>query len=174
MTTVPGGVRIYSVAMADSLSIRTAAVADQSFISEMQYGAFFVPPGDEPFPRSILAEPHIRPYHDGFGTQRGDVGVIAETSTGRPLGAAWVRLVEGYGFVDADTPELGIAVVDGCRGAGVGTALLTELLTQVPRCSLSVDARNRALGMYERSGFVTVRTDGQHTKVMLRAGGVDE
>lgn len=156
--------------MAESFSIRTAAAADQAFISEMQYEAFFVPPGDDPFPWSILDEPHIRPYHAGFGTQDGDVGVIAETPAGRPLGAAWVRLVEGYGFVDADTPELGIAVVDGCRGAGVGTALLTELLTHVPRCSLSVDARNPALGLYERLGFVTVRTDGDHTKVMLRAG----
>ena len=170
MTSVGKGWQIYPVTMAEPFSIRTAVAADQAFISEMQYEALFVPPGDEPFPRSILDEPHIRRYHARFGTQDGDVGVIAETSTGRPLGAAWVRLVEGYGFVDADTPELGIAVVDGCRGAGVGTSLLTELLAPVPRCSLSGDARNPALDLYERSGFATVRTDGEYTKVMLRAG----
>ena len=170
MTSICGGGRIYPVRMAESFSIRTAVAADQVFISEMQYEALFVPPGDEPFPRSILDEPHIRRYHARFGTQDGDVGVISETSTGRLLGAAWVRLVEGYGFVVADTPELGIAVVEGCRGAGVGTSLLSELLTHVPRCSLSVDVRNPALDLYERSGFATVRTDGDHTKVMLRAG----
>lgn len=160
----------YAVAMADRCTTRTATAADQVFISEMQYEAFFVPPGAEPFPVSILDEPHIRPYHVGFGTRPGDVGVIAETCGGRPIGAAWVRLVEGYGFVDAHTPELGIAVVDEHRGGGVGTALLDDLLVTVPRCSLSVDRRNPATRLYERSGFVTVRTDDEHTVVMLWTG----
>ena len=156
--------------MVDSYRIRAASASDQRFISEMQFEAFFVPPGGEPFPRSILDEPNVRPYHAEFGTRPGDVGVIAETSAGRPFGAAWVRLVEGYGFVDAETPELGIAVVDSYRGSGVGSALLDELVARVPRCSLSVDVRNAAFRLYERSGFVTVRTDGEHTKVMLRTG----
>ena len=156
--------------MVDSYTIRAASASDQLFISEMQFGAFLVPPGGDPFPRSILDEPNIRPYHAGFGQRPGDVGVIAESSAGQPVGAAWVRLVEGYGFVDADTPELGIAVVERCRGAGAGTALFDELVRRVPRCSLSVDDRNAALGLYERSGFATVRMDGEHTKVMLRTG----
>lgn len=154
--------------MAESFSIRTAAAADQLFISEMQYAALFVPPGDDPFPRSLLDEPHILRYHGGFGLRHGDVGVIAETPTGRPLGAAWVRLIEGYGFVEAGVPELGIAVVEEFRGGGVGTALLDALLERTPRCSLSVDSRNPALQLYERAGFTTVRTDGDSTRVMVR------
>lgn len=147
---------------------RELTADDQAFISEMQYAAFFVPPGEAPFPRSILDEPHIQRYHAGFGTESGDVGVIAEDEIGAPLGAAWVRQVEGYGFVDAETPELGIAVVAAARGRSVGSALLRALFERVPRCSLSVDVRNPAKRLYDRLGFDLVRIDSGHTAVMLR------
>lgn len=153
--------------MAERFAIRPATSADQPFISEMQYEAFFVPPGADPFPPSIVDEPHIVKYHVGFGTKAGDVGVIAEAPAGRLLGAAWVRLVEGYGFVDADTPELGIAVVSDERGTGIGSALLEELFRVAPRCCLCVDTRNPAIRLYERLGFETVRTEGEHSATML-------
>lgn len=147
--------------------IRPITAADQTFLTEMQYEAFFVPDGAEPYPRSILDEPEIRRYHEHFGTRDGDVGVIAECD--RPLGAAWVRLVAGgYGYVDDRTPELGVAVVADARGRRVGSALLQALLAVVPRCSLSTDARNPAKRLYERLGFELVRTDGEHGVVMLR------
>ena len=150
--------------------MRPASADDQAFISEMQFEAFFVPPEAEPFPRSILDDPNIRKYHAGFGTRRGDVGVIAETPGGEPLGAAWARLVEGYGFVDAATPEIGLAVVGSARGSGIGTALLRALLADVPRCSLSVDTRNPAMRLYERLGFELVVHDDGGSATMLRDG----
>ena len=156
--------------MAGDYTLRAATIGDQALISAMQYEAFFVAPGDDPFPLSILDQPHIRKYHVGFGTRAGDVGVVAESVDGRPLGAAWVRLVEGYGFVDPATPELGVAVDPGERGSGIGTAMLRELFAVVPRCSLSVDTRNPAIHLYERLGFATVRTDGGHSEIMLRNG----
>ncbi len=158
-TTLPAGVHI-----------RPATADDQAVISEMQYEAFFVPPGAEPFPRSILAEPNIRSYHAEFGSHPGDVGRVARDDSGTPIGAAWVRRVEGYGFVDHETPELGIAVVADHRGTGVGTALLESLLAAVPRVSLSVDARNPAKALYQRLGFELVRVDDEYTAVMLRSG----
>jgi [ribosomal protein S18]-alanine N-acetyltransferase len=151
-----------------SCAIRELTGDDQAFLTEMQYAAFFVPPGAEPYPRSILDEPSPRLYHVGFGERPGDVGVLAIDPDGRPLGAAWVRLVEGgYGQIDDATPELGIAVVDDMRGCGVGTRLLEALLERVPRCSLSVDVRNPAKRLYERFGFDVVRLEGEHTAVML-------
>ena len=152
------------------LRIRRAGPADQSFISEMQYAALFVPQGEAPFPRSILDQPNIARSHGGFGTLAGDGGVIAEDLDQRPLGAAWARLVEGYGFVDALTPELGIAVVANASGRGVGSALLRRLTVMVPRVSLSVDIRNPAMRWYERFALRTVRIEGEHTAVMLRTG----
>lgn len=150
-------------------TVRIAVAEDESFLRNMQYEALFIPPGAEPFPRSIVDEPGIARYYVGFGTEPGDDGRIAETAAGTPIGAAWVRQVEGYGFVDDETPELGIAVVGDRRGDGVGTRLLASLLAATPRCSLSVDDRNPALQLYERMGFERVRRDGDHTLVMLRS-----
>ncbi len=157
---LPGGV-----------AIRPATAADQAIISEMQYAALFVPPGAPPFPRSIIDEPQLHRYHADFATRPGDVGRIAERADGTPVGAAWVRLVDGFGFVDDQTPELGVAVIADDRGRGIGTALLESLLAVVPRCSLSVDERNPAMRLYERLGFARVRVDGEFSAVMLRAGG---
>lgn len=157
--TWPGGIRI-----------RRAGADDQPFITEMQYEALFVPSGGEPPDRTALVEPDIARYHAGFGTQDGDIGRVALDAEGNPIGAAWVRRVRAYGWVDDDTPELAIAVVDGQRGSGVGVSLLTALAAEVPRMSLSVDDRNPALRLYERFGFEPVRRDGEHSVVMLLDG----
>jgi SAM-dependent methyltransferase len=148
------------------ITIRPATPHDLSFMTEMQYEALFVPPGASPFPRSIVDEPNLARYLAGFGSRASDVGRIAIGADGDPIGAAWVRQVDGYGFVDAETPELGVAVVNGRRGSGVGGALLDSLLDAVPRVSLSVDRRNPAMRLYERLGFETVRTEGDSV-VML-------
>jgi GNAT superfamily N-acetyltransferase len=153
------------------VEVRPATPDDQGVISEMLYEALFVPPGDAPFERSIVDEPALLPYHDDFGSRGGDVGRVAIDRNGDPVGAAWVRQVRGHGFVDDRTPELSIAVVERCRGTGVGSALLASLLDAVPRVSLSTDRRNPARRLYERLGFEVVRSDGDHALVMLREGG---
>ncbi|MBU1227046.1 MAG: GNAT family N-acetyltransferase [Actinobacteria bacterium] len=152
-------------------SIRDATRADEPFLIEMLYQALFVPPGEPPLPPEIVDRPDLARYARGFGHQKGDQGWIAESPAAGLLGAAWVRQLPaedpGYGFVDADTPELSIAVVPDRRSRGLGTALLGRLLGAVPRCSLSVDDRNAALRLYERCGFEVVSTDG-HSLKMLR------
>jgi GNAT superfamily N-acetyltransferase len=162
---------IWASRLPAGIRIRPAGVRDQAVISDMQYEALFVPTGAEPPPRALLDEPEVRRYHADFGCEADDVGRIAVSPDGDPIGAAWVRHVDrGYGFVDAETPELAIAVTPAWRGRGVGSALLGALLDTVPRCSLSVDARNRARRLYERVGFDVVRTEGEHSLVMVRDG----
>ncbi|HEU4840863.1 MAG TPA: GNAT family N-acetyltransferase [Ilumatobacteraceae bacterium] len=152
--------------------MRAARPDDEPFLREMLYAALFVPPGAAPFPRAVLAEPAIARYVEGFG-RAGDRGVVAEDADGRAIGAAWVRRftaeAPGYGFVDAATPELTVAVIPARRGAGVGAAMLAALLHDVGRCSLSVDQRNAATHLYRRLGFDVVRRDG-HSLTMLRVG----
>ena len=144
--------------------IRPAAEDDQPFLRAMLYEALFVPPGDDPPAPEILDSPELARYVDGFGTRPDDRGWIAVDDSGAPIGAVWVRRWDpptvGYGFVDASTPELSIAVRPDHRGDGVGSALLTAVLDDARRCSLSVDARNPAVALYERFGFVVVAHHG--------------
>ena len=149
--------------------IRDLSGDDQEFVTDMQYEAFYVPPGAAPYPRSIVAEEAILPYHADFGSRGGDVGLAAEVPAVELVGAAWVRHVpNGYGFVAEEIPELGIALVVSARGRGIGSALLAALVDRVPTLSLSCDVRNPAMRLYRRFGFELVRMDGENTAVMLR------
>ena len=100
----------------------------------------------------------------GWGRE-GDCGFLAsDAETSQPVGAVWLRLLvgknQGYGYVNDDTPELSIAVLPEYRGQGIGTQLLTYLLSSVyghSSISLSVSEDNPALRLYKRFGFVVVR-----------------
>ena len=91
-----------------------------------------------------------------------DAGVIAEDDD-RVVGAAWFRRFArdrpGFGFLDEFTPEVSVAIAPGCRGRGVGSQLLVALIDigrerEFEGLSLSVDARNPAVHLYRRLGFV--------------------
>ncbi len=106
-------------------------------------------------------------YVAGWG-RRGDSALLAIDEF-QPVGAAWYRLFQadepGYGFVDADTPELTIAIVPSRRGRGLGEQLLAALLEQAKaagytQISLSVEPDNPALRLYEQHGFAKVGERG--------------
>jgi ribosomal protein S18 acetylase RimI-like enzyme len=110
---------------------------------------------------SVLERPEVAHYVEGWG-RAGDRAVVAETTGGKLVGAAWFRLFgasePGYGFVDERTPEVGIGVEPEHRGSGIGEALLEALVDSArgagyPALSLSVEEANPALHLYERVGF---------------------
>jgi ribosomal protein S18 acetylase RimI-like enzyme len=151
-----------------SISIRRITTEDEPFLWEMLYQALYVSEGSEPFPSDIVQRPEISRYVQSWG-QSGDDGVIAvDKANDRPVGAAWLRLLRkenrGYGYVNDETPELSIAVAPEHRGKGVGTKLLTELLTEAETrysaVSLSVSVDNPAVRLYERMGFEVVWRSG--------------
>lgn len=122
------------------------------------------------------ADHEIRHYVEGWG-QPGDMAVIADDiDTGTAVGAAWIRLLPeddpGYGFVDAETPELGIGILPAFRGQGIGGRLLDALLpiaaARFRTVSLStLDTNDVARRLYASRGFETVgHEDGSST--MLR------
>jgi ribosomal protein S18 acetylase RimI-like enzyme len=141
------------------MNIRRIIPADQAFLWEILYHAIHVEPGAEPPPRSIITQPELSLYVEAFGERAGDIGFIAEEE-GQPVGAAWVRLIHGYGFVDPQTPELTIALMPGYQGRGIGSQLLERLFDAIKpdfeAVSLSVTMTNPASRLYERLGFETL------------------
>ncbi len=150
-------------------TVRAALPSDEPFLREMLYLALYVPPGQEPFPRSILRDPSISRYVEGWGSGRGDTGLIALVD-GERAGAVWLRCFPatepGYGFVDEDIPELSIAVLPCYRDQGIGTFLMAQVIRDNPAISLSCDPGNPAWRLYERAGFQPQECG----RVMLRTG----
>ncbi|MEV6323881.1 GNAT family N-acetyltransferase [Nocardia sp. NPDC051787] len=142
--------------------LRPATRDDESFLWEMLYEASHAAEQGLTSPDALRTLPDLSRYVDGWGAQD-DLGVVGATAT-HPEGAAWIRLFTsenpGYGYVDDTTPELAIAVSPAARGTGLGTALLTRLITDIqsryPAISLSVRAENPARRLYARLGFTEV------------------
>ena len=121
-----------------------------------------------------IEHPELARYHRGWG-RTGDLGVVAERGE-EVVGVALARLFteddHGHGYVDAETPELAVAVAEGARGNGIGTRLLDELATAARRAgmrrlSLSVDSENPALRLYERLGYREVARDEDGVRMVL-------
>jgi ribosomal protein S18 acetylase RimI-like enzyme len=102
----------------------------------------------------------------GQANDDGVKALIADTQ--QPVGAAWLRLLQGegrgYGYIDELTPELSIAITPEHRGKGVGTRLLNALLERASArhaaVSLSVSDENPARRLYQRLGFAIVGREG--------------
>ena len=145
------------------------------FLREMLYTALDWRPGVELPPAEwVLEHPQVAPFHTRWG-RGGDVGLVAEAD-GAPVGLAWYRLFteseHGEGFVDEVTPEVAVAVVDGHRGKGVGTALMEAIHARaraesVEQISLSVDHDNPARRLYERLGYVALHERPDDDRMLL-------
>jgi ribosomal protein S18 acetylase RimI-like enzyme len=143
--------------------IRPATEADGPFLTLMLAAASNWRPGAEDLSVArVMEQPETAHYVAGW-PREGDVGLVAEEQAA--VGAAWWRYFpdhdRGYGFVDAQTPEVTIGVTPDARSRGVGSALLAALLLEaarrtVPALSLSVDPENNAVRLYTRLGFRTV------------------
>ena len=148
---------------------------DLEFLGEMLYAALAWRP-DVALPpvEWILEHPQVVIFHRSWG-RAGDTALVAEEQ-GRSIGLVWYRLFtegeHGEGYVDAQTPELAIAVVEDSRGRGVGRLLLDAIHKRArsdgfARISLSVDPDNQARRLYERLGYVDVEPSDGTGKMLL-------
>lgn len=155
-------------------SVRTlradeGALVEQGFVLAADWE-----PGRERGADHWRDDPSFAPYTSGWG-RPGDGGLVAEED-GRVVGILWWRLFSaddpGYGFVDAHTPELGLAVLPAHRGRGLGRRLLRAALDAHPRLSLNVEHGNGAIALYRAEGFVPVgpSPDGTVMLAERRAG----
>ena len=137
--------------------IRLIQTSDYVCLPEFLYQAIFIPKGVEPPPRTIINDPQIFAYIKDFGTQPGDLGVVAEQN-GQVIGAAWTRIISAYGHINDETPELAISILPEFRGYGIGTKLIKKLFVFLrakgyERTSLSVQKDNPAVLLYKQLGY---------------------
>ena len=159
----------------EEVQFRSLGPNDVAIVQRILYAAAGWDPAEQlPGIDEVMVHPQIAIYHVGWGRQ-GDIGVVAERE-GEQLGGAFVRLFtsdsHGYGFVDTDTPELGVAVFNEAgRGIGLGTRLMLALEDEarglgIAALSLSVNTPNPALRLYRRLGYTDVGgEDGSVTMI---------
>ncbi len=156
--------------------IRRAAKADEPFLFEMLFQSLFIEKGQKPYSRAVLKKPNIARYVENWG-RKGDLGFVAETvETGKKIGAVWCRLSneedKGFGYLNDETPEMGIALLPEFRGKGVGSSLMKRLLKvasqNYPAICLSVSPNNPAIRLYKRFGFETVEVRNNYPVMRLK------
>ena len=150
--------------------IRELREDETGLLREFLYEALFVPEGADPFPRSILDDPHLRIYTDDFGSRDSDHCLVAEAD-GKVVGAIWARIMDDYGHVDDETPSLSLSLFKEYRGRGIGTQLLAKMLEMLKergyqKTSLSVQKANYAVRMYRKAGF-QVSIDKEEEYIMV-------
>ena len=105
--------------------------------------------------------PYLEQYHRNYGNFNGDIGVYAIVDN-KIAGGAWSRmLLNGFGHVDTQTPELAFGILPEFRNQGIGTQIMNQLLSEIaklyPQVSLAVREGNPAIKLYERLGFIKVQ-----------------
>lgn len=145
-----------------SMNYRIRGISEKEYglLEDFLYEAIFVPEGTQAPPRSILAKPELQVYLTGFGKEKDDIGLVADVD-GKVIGAVWVRIMNDYGHVDDTTPSFAISLYKEYRGAGIGTALMEEMLCILRQrgyrqASLAVQKANYAVRMYRKVGFQTI------------------
>jgi len=158
------------------VEIRDLRPDETPFLLQMLYAALAWNPDVELPPRDwVMEHPQVAPFHVEWGLHPGDTGLVVDED-GSLLGLAWYRYFteaeHGEGFVDADTPEVAIAVVDGHRGRGIGHVLMEAIHERAReqgarRISLSVDPQNPAKRLYSRLGYVDLEPGGEDGRMIL-------
>ena len=169
---------------AAQVRLRDATASDQAALWLGLYYASHMDRTPGALPDDVRREPSVERYVRDWG-RPGDLALLAESSAGDLLGVVWLRLHVGVErerpeFVDAETPELGIAVLPGWQGQGVGSLLLARAIERArhryPAIVLTVRAGSAARRLYERFGFavvgtITNRVGGVSDKMVLRLTG---
>ncbi len=140
--------------------IRKMQKDEYCLLSDFLYEAIYIPDGTAAPPKSVIACPELQVYIADFGNSKHDKALVAEVG-GNIVGAIWARIMNDYGHIDENTPSLAMSVLKVYRGMGIGTSLLTQMLSAekaagYAKLSLSVQKNNYAVKLYRKAGFNTV------------------
>ena len=146
-------------------SIREMRKEEYSLLNDFLYEAIYIPDGTAAPPKSVITCPGLQVYIADFGNSKHDKALITEVD-GNIVGAIWARIMNDYGHIDENTPSLALSVLKAYRGMGIGTSLLTQMLSTekaagYAKLSLSVQKDNYAVKLYRKAGFITVSETGE-------------
>ena len=156
----------------DGLVIREIKQTEYGLLDDFLYEAIFIPEGVVPPDRSIINKPELQVYVENFGQYKDDRCLVAEMG-GKVVGAAWTRIMNDYGHVDAQTPSLAISLYREYRGCGIGTDLMKQILLLLKedgyeKVSLSVQKANYAVKLYVKTGFEIVEGNDEEYIMVKR------
>ncbi len=138
--------------------IREMRKDEYPLLKDFLYEAIFQKDEKNLLPKKIIEMPEIRIYIEDFGKKQDDYCLCAVVNS-KVVGAVWVRIIEGFGCVDDQTPELAIALYKEYRRLGIGSRLMAEMLNLLKekgyrKTSLSVQKDNYAAQMYLKMGYI--------------------
>ena len=153
--------------------IRPMESAEEYLLEEFLYQAIFQKDDNNLIPRSVINEPSVKIYIEKFGRKE-DACLVAEYDA-KVVGCVWTRIfdedVQGFGFLDSETPEFAISVLKDYRGIGIGTELMKAMIKLLKsrgyvKTSLAVQKENYAVKLYEKIGFKIIKeTDEEYLMV---------
>ena len=144
--------------------IRQLREDEYHLLKEFTYQAIFLRDENILVPRTVLDDPKLRVFYEGFG-KPDDECLVVEVDN-KVVGAVWTRIlsgeVKGFGNIDQFTPEFGISLYKEYRNKGLGTKLMESMLELLKikgyiRTSLAVQKDNYAVNMYKKAGFSIVK-----------------
>jgi ribosomal protein S18 acetylase RimI-like enzyme len=158
--------------------VRPMENQEYDFFMDMHYESIYILQG-KPSKHDLLNDSNIKKYSEDWG-RIGDKALVALCDD-IPAGAVWYRLFDdknkGYGFIDCETPELGIAIHTNFRQQGLGLMLMEKIIQQAKfdnykSLSLSVDPENQAaVRLYEKLGFEQWELSGTSWTMKLNVSG---
>ncbi|MDR2914602.1 MAG: GNAT family N-acetyltransferase [Tannerella sp.] len=159
----------------DRIIIRKILPEEYNLMEDIMYEAIYHPDPKNPYPKNVIYLPQVRVYWDNWGKGKNDHCLMAVVDD-KIAGAVWIRTfqgeIKGCGYIDAQTPEIAIALFEEYRGKGIGTQMMEQMIVLMKsegyhQVSLSITKGNPAIRLYERLGFQTIDENDEDYIMLL-------